>query len=111
MTSGFWSVVARRNGALRHAAVRPARGPAAGRGLPKRLAGQLERRAGLPDDLVHDLADAGCAVEDREVVDALEGLGRRPHDLRQLLGELLADDRVGLLLQRLGAAGDRLGLG
>jgi hypothetical protein len=32
-------------------------------------------------------------------------------DLRQALGELLADDRVGLLLQRLGALGDRLRLG
>jgi hypothetical protein len=84
---------------------------AARAGLPERLAGELQRWAGLPDDLVHDLADALGAVEDREVVDVAEGLGRRPHDLRQLLGELLPDDRVGLLLERLGALGDRLRLG
>jgi hypothetical protein len=40
----------------------------------------------------------------------LERLGGGAHDLRQLLGDLLADDRVGLLLERVGALADRLGL-
>ena len=85
------------------------------RGLPvgalERVLRHLQRRARLPDHLRDDLRDALGAVEDRQVVDVLEGLRRGADDLRQLLGELLADDRVGLLLQRLGTLGDRLGLG
>src|SRR5206468_4990863 len=41
----------------------------------------------------------------------LERLGRRAHDLGELLGDLLADDGFGLLLERLGALADRLSLG
>jgi hypothetical protein len=66
----------------------PLGAPVAGAVGPERLAREVERRPGLPGHLVHDL-----------------------DDLRELLGELLADDRVGLLLERLGALGDRLGLG
>ena len=64
----------------------------------ERVAGEVERRAGLADHLVHDLADALGAVEDREVVDFAERTGRGRDDLRQLLGELEEREEIARLL-------------
>ena len=51
------------------------------------------------------------AVEDRELVDVLERRRRSGDDLRQLLGDLLGDDRFLVLAHRRGAPLDAGGLG
>src|SRR5262249_32488543 len=57
------------------------------------------------------LADALRAVQDRQLADVPERLRRLADDLRELLGDLLADDRLLVAGERVGARLDRLRLG
>ena len=64
-----------------------------------------------PEHLGEELPHSFGAVQHGEVADRPERLRGLADDLRELLGDLLADHRLLVLGERLGAGLDRLGLG
>src|SRR4051794_38436405 len=72
------------------------------------VAGELQPGDALRQRRRQRFGQALGAVEDDHLVDPAERLGRRLHDRRPVLRELLADDGVLVLGQRVGAGLDRL---
>src|SRR6266498_1807326 len=77
----------------------------------EQVAGELQADHALAERLRQRLRQPLGAVQHDHLVDRAERLGGRLHDRRPVLRELLADDRVLVLGQRVGPGLDGVGLG